>query len=385
MQGAQTLADGCHRDVRLRFPAAGDGHLPRQGSGDDPRSGLVAALAQQTGTEVNRAAQRSRTASAAKPVPLPTGAHLTNRRWRPAPISEVMPPSSLTQTGRTGQPSASASTGAGTAMADRDGPLLTISPLSHIAPWTPQPSSPAKPGCWLCQPISRSTAGVGKRSAVRTTHRWMEPGTRHAVNKSPAAQGLPEVRGQDNYGAAHTARPDRAGDPGNQHLVPALTRDEAATAPDEGDDRPSVRGHRGPTVKPSTAGGARPQVRRDRLRSGASCTALRCTARCGAATRHKQHHDHACRGERGEQTDRAHVDLTRHIDGWFRVTWRASRTPAISGAGVASRSVSSTRSRGQPEADGGCPGRQAPVHCAGWSGSAPAGRRTHRRNGCSRS
>lgn len=180
-------------------------------------------------------------------------------------------------------------------------------------------------------PISRSAADVGKRSAVRTTHRWMEPGTRHAVNKSPTAQRLPEVCGQGNFGAAQTSRPDRAGDPGNQHLVPALTRGEAATAPDEGDDRPSVRGHRGISKKPSAAGGARPQVRRDRLRSGASSSGRGCAARCSAATHHEQHRDHGGCGKRGEQADWAHVDSTRHIDCWFQVVpamCLESRSPA---------------------------------------------------------
>jgi hypothetical protein len=185
-------------------------------------------------------------------------------------------------------------------------------------------------------PISRSTADVGKRSADRTTHRWMEPSTRHIVNKSPAAQRLSQVYGQGNFGAAQTSRPDRAGDPGNQHLVPALTRDKAATAPDEGDDRPSVRGHRWPSIKPSTAGGTRPQVRRERLRSRASSTALGCAARCSAATHHKQRHDHACRGKKGEQADWAHVVPTRHIDGWFRII-PATVTPGSDAAGTRAR------------------------------------------------
>jgi len=70
----------------------------------------------------------------------------------------------------------------------------------------------------------------------------MEPGTGHAVNKSAAAQALSQVGGQGNFGAAQTSRPDRAGDVGNHHLIPALTREEAATALDGGDDRLSVRG-----------------------------------------------------------------------------------------------------------------------------------------------
>jgi hypothetical protein len=172
----------------------------------------------------------------------------------------------------------------------------------------------------------------------------MEPGARHTVNKSPATQRLPEVYGQGDCGAAHTSRPDRAGDPGNQHLVLALMHNKATTARDDDDDRPSVRGHRGPGIK-RRAGGARPRVQRDRFRSGASSSGRRCAARCSAATHHEQHRDHAWRGKRCEWADWAHVDPTRHIGGRFRVTPEPSSLAAIDGAVRACAWECATRSR----------------------------------------
>ena len=68
---------------------------------------------------------------------LPAGAHFTNRRRSPVPISKVIPPSSFTHTGRTGAVPASAATGAGTGRPGGGGPE-SITGAGTGEPGTPE-------------------------------------------------------------------------------------------------------------------------------------------------------------------------------------------------------------------------------------------------------